>query len=297
MIDYGELKKGGFMRQKQEGKFSLRLGITGGNVKSEQLAVISAVSEKYGKGYIHLTSRQSIEIPYIDYADIEAVKSALAEGGVYPGASGPRVRTITACQGNAICRNGCIETQRLAEELRARYYGRDLPHKFKIGVIGCANNCLKAEDNDIGIKGGIRPKWEPGSCLYCGKCTRLCRGCAISVSEGAVIIDAAKCLHCGICVRTCPTGSLEGTEGYIVSFGGTFGNNIAQGEVIIPFIEDRERLFMICDAALKFFEDNANTGERFRQTIERTGAEKFRHVILEASLCSSLTVVGSECPE
>ena len=31
-IDYGTLKKGGFMRQKQKGYFSLRLGIVGGQV-------------------------------------------------------------------------------------------------------------------------------------------------------------------------------------------------------------------------------------------------------------------------
>ncbi|MFR0781422.1 MAG: hypothetical protein ACLSHP_00200 [Coprococcus sp.] len=29
----------------------------------------------------------------------------------------------------------------------------NLPHKFKFGVTGCQNNCLKAEENDVGIKG------------------------------------------------------------------------------------------------------------------------------------------------
>ncbi len=36
-IDYSTLKKGGFMRQKQKGFFSLRLGVVGGQVTSEQL--------------------------------------------------------------------------------------------------------------------------------------------------------------------------------------------------------------------------------------------------------------------
>ena len=67
-----------------------------------------------------------------------------------------------------------------------------------------------------------------------------------------------------------------------MSFGGTFGNRIVQGEVIIPFIEDKARLIAVCDAAMKFFEDNGKAGERLRYTIERVGADEFRRVILEA---------------
>ncbi len=48
-----------------------------------------------------MTSRQSIEIPFIKLEDIETVKQELAEAELYPAASGPRIRTITACQGNS----------------------------------------------------------------------------------------------------------------------------------------------------------------------------------------------------
>ncbi|MBQ3402812.1 MAG: hypothetical protein IJG65_05525 [Synergistaceae bacterium] len=63
----------------------------------------------------------------------------------------------------------------------------------------------------VGIKGGLRPEWR-----------------------------AETCTHCGKCVNSRPMRSFEGVEGYIVSFGGTFGNRIAQGEVIIPFIKKEE---------------------------------------------------------
>lgn len=36
------------------------------------------------------------------------------------------------------------------------------------------------------------------------------------------------------------------------------------------------------DAAVGFFERNANSGERFRLTIERIGEEEFKRVIWEA---------------
>lgn len=64
-VDYAALKAGGFMRQKQKDHFSLRLRVVGGTVTAEQLAVIQAVAKKYGHDYIHLTSRQGIEIPFI----------------------------------------------------------------------------------------------------------------------------------------------------------------------------------------------------------------------------------------
>ena len=81
-IDYGTLKKGGFMRQKQKGYFSLRLGIVGGQVTAEQLAAVTDVANTFGHGYIHLTARQGIEIPFINIKDIDAVKAALAADGI-----------------------------------------------------------------------------------------------------------------------------------------------------------------------------------------------------------------------
>ena len=139
------------------------------------LRKVAEVSEKYGEGYVHLTSRQGVEIPFIKLDQIDEVKAALAEGDVVPGVCGPRVRTITACQGAAICPSGCIDTYALAEELDERYFGRELPHKFKFGVTGCQNNCLKAEENDVGIKGGIKVAWQEEKCIQCGVCVKACR--------------------------------------------------------------------------------------------------------------------------
>ena len=85
-VDYATLKKGGFMRQKQKNNFSLRLRTVGGHMSAEQLAKVAEVAEKYGEGYVHLTSRQGVEIPFIKLDQIEEVKNALAEGDVVPGA-------------------------------------------------------------------------------------------------------------------------------------------------------------------------------------------------------------------
>lgn len=280
--DYATLKKGGFMRQKQKNHFSLRLRVVGGTVTAEQLAKIAEVSEKYGKGYVHLTSRQGVEIPFIRLEQIDDVKAELEKGNVVPGVCGPRVRTVTACQGAAVCPSGCIDTYALAQELDERYFGKDLPHKFKFGITGCQNNCLKAEENDLGVKGGIRVKWIEDACIQCGVCVKACRTNAITLEDGNIKIEESKCNFCGRCTKACPADAYEETPGYIVSFGGLFGNSINKGETIIPFIEDHEKFLKVCDAAITFFEKHALAGERFKFTIDRVGKEVFEKAIKEA---------------
>lgn len=280
--DYAVLKKGGFMRQKQKNNFSLRLRVVGGNLTAKQLSKIAEVAEKFGDGHVHLTSRQSVEIPFIKLEQIDEVKNALAEGDVEPGVCGPRVRTITACQGEAICPSGCIDTYALAKELDDRYFARELPHKFKFGITGCQNNCLKSEENDVGIKGGIQVKWKEDACIQCGVCVKACRSNAITLADGKITIDESNCNFCGRCTKACPTNAYEETHGYIVSFGGLFGNRINKGETIIPFIEDRDKLMKVCDAAIVFFEENAQAGERFKFTIDRVGKDKLEKVVKEA---------------
>lgn len=49
----------------------------------------------------------------------------------------------------------------------------------------------------------------------------------------------------------------------------------------LPFIEDKEKLMAICDAAIEFFAENAKPGERFKFTLDRVGRDKFTERIME----------------
>lgn len=281
-IDYAALKKGGFMRQKQKGKFSLRLQVVGGTLTAENLKKIYEVADKFGEGYVHLTSRQGIEIPFIKFEDIEAVKTELAQGGCKLGVCGPRVRTVTACQGNTVCPSGNIDSYKIALELDKRYFGRELPHKFKFGVTACQNNCLKAEENDVGIKGASDVHWRKDKCIFCGVCVKACRSGAIKMEEGNITLDAEQCNYCGRCEKSCPTEAWEGESSYIVSFGGLFGNVINKGDAFLPLIKTEEQLYGITDAAVQFFSDYGKPGERFKFTIDRVGTDKFKNAMEEA---------------
>ncbi|QNU65260.1 4Fe-4S binding protein [Ruminiclostridium herbifermentans] len=272
-VDYKELKKNGFIPQAQKDNFSLRVNIVGGHIKADQLLKVSEVAKKYGKDYVHMTSRQSIEIPFIKLEDIEAVKAELAKAGLEPSACGAAVRTITACHGDSICSNGLMDSTALAYEFDSKYHGKQLPHKFKIGITACPNNCLKAEENDLGVKGAMKPEWEEGSCTFCGLCSKVCRRKAITVDRNKkkFVYEQSNCNNCGRCVKGCPTKALKGTKGFIVYFGGLFGNRIATAKQLLPIVFSTEELFKIVDITLKFYEKHAKQGERFRNTVDRVG--------------------------
>ncbi|MBC7765812.1 MAG: 4Fe-4S binding protein [Hyphomonadaceae bacterium] len=272
-LDNADLKRNGFLPQVEDNHYALRLRVAGGYLPADKLQTVYEIANRYGKGFVHMTSRQSVEIPHIKGEDIEAVKRLLAAGGLESGKGGAAVRTITGCQGNAVCKSGLISTTELAREFDEKYYGAPRPHKFKIGITGCRNNCLKAEENDIGIKGGVAPAWDSTSCNYCGACRNICPANAITVDKDAqaLIYSKRKCINCGRCVKVCAKKAWTGKHGFLIYIGGLFGNRIAIGKKIIPIVFDKQDVFRITEVIFGFFDAHGKKGERFRNTLDRVG--------------------------
>jgi dissimilatory sulfite reductase (desulfoviridin) alpha/beta subunit len=164
-IDAVALKQKGFFQQVGKDMFALRLSSPGGTLDAGVVKKAVEIAERYGRGRLHLTTRQQIEIPFIGSEHIEAIQGELAAAGIGTLVAGPRVRTVTACVGSAICKFAQIETSALAKEIHERYAERTLPAKLKIAVTGCGNNCAKVEANDIGIRG-----FKHGYLMYFGGC-------------------------------------------------------------------------------------------------------------------------------
>ncbi|MBM4031643.1 MAG: sulfite reductase, partial [Planctomycetes bacterium] len=91
-LDFTTLKTGGIIKQRQRDKFTVRLKCPGGRVPLSKLPKIAEVAARYGGDYVHISFRQSIEIPYVDYRDFGKVRAELAEVGQEIASCGPRVR-------------------------------------------------------------------------------------------------------------------------------------------------------------------------------------------------------------
>jgi anaerobic sulfite reductase subunit C len=274
VADDKELKKGGMMRQAETGLFSVRLHVVGGRLATPQLRAIHEAADRYGRGQIHLTSRQGMEIPHVPQDALAAVKEFLAPSGVGVGVCGPTVRTVTACQGCRVCPSGVIDSPELAEAVDRELYGKPVPHKFKVGVSGCVNNCMKAEENDAGIKGWIEPSWEKSACEFCGICEAVCpcKAIVLSAGDGRLVIDAELCIGCGDCITSCPTGSMrEENRGYRIFAGGKFGRRPSLGRRILGILRTKEEAMAAILAVLDFFRAHGKPRERFGDTLQRTG--------------------------
>ena len=271
---YKELKKGGMMRQAEAGLFSVRLHVVGGRLATPQLRAIQDAADRFGRGEIHLTSRQGVEIPFVPQDSLSVLKEFLAPSGVGVGVCGPTVRTVTACQGCRVCPSGVINSPELAEAVDRELYGKPVPHKFKVGISGCVNNCMKAEENDAGIKGWIEPRWEKSACDFCGICEAVCpsKAIVISAGDGRLVIDPELCIGCGDCITSCPSGSMrEKSRGYRIFAGGKFGRRPSLGKRILGVLRTKEEAMEAILAVLDFFRIHGKPRERFGDTLQGTG--------------------------
>ena len=271
---YKELKKGGMMRQAEAGLFSVRLHVVGGRLATPQLRAIQDAADRFGRGEIHLTSRQGVEIPFVPQDSLSVLKEFLAPSGVGVGVCGPTVRTVTACQGCRVCPSGVIDSPELAEAVDRELYGKPVPHKFKVGISGCVHNCMKAEENDAGIKGWIEPRWEKSACDFCGICEAVCpsKAIVISAGDGRLVIDPELCIGCGDCITSCPSGSMrEKSRGYRIFAGGKFGRRPSLGKRILGVLRTKEEAMEAILAVLDFFRVHGKPRERFGDTLQGTG--------------------------
>ena len=169
-----KVKSLGCLRDKRfDDVFNVRVITGNGKITSEQHKIIAEAAEIFGSSEISLTSRMTLEIQGVPYDRIPALVMYLKERGLQTGGTGAKVRPVVSCKGTT-CQFGLIDTYSLSKKIHERFfvgYGDvALPHKFKIAVGGCPNNCVKPDLNDFGVIGQriFTPNEE--KCRGCKKC-------------------------------------------------------------------------------------------------------------------------------
>lgn len=281
----------GFLQDKRfPDRFNGRVITRNGKVTAQEQKVIAEAAERFGTGEVTMTSRLTLEIQGVPFANIEPLRAFLATEGLETGGTGSKVRPVVSCKGTT-CQYGLIDTFALSQEVHERFYkgysGVKLPHKFKIAVGGCPNNCVKPDLNDLGIIGQRVPAVDLEKCKGCKVC-QVENACPIGVAklaDGALALDETACNHCGRCIGKCPFGAVqEDMTGYRVYIGGRWGKRVAQGRALSKVFTSREEVLDVVEKAILLFRDQGVTGERFSDTIARLGFENVERQLLSDEL-------------
>ncbi len=273
--------------------FNVRVITRNGKITSEEHRVIAEAAEKFGTGAVTMTTRLTLEIQGVHYDDIPATIEFLQQHGLQTGGTGSLVRPVVSCKGTT-CQYGLLDSYGLSEKLHERFYvgyhDVTLPHKFKIAVGGCPNNCVKPDLNDLGIVGQRVPLVDISKCRGCKKC-QVEANCPVhvaKVADGKIQIDPNACNNCGRCKGKCPFGALEEyREGYKIYIGGRWGKRIAHGQPLRKIFTSEEEVLDVVEKAILFFRDEGLTGERFADTINRLGFDYVEDKLLNTQIDKS----------
>ena len=282
------VKARGFLRNRGTECFSGRIVTVAGLFTPSQLHAIAECAETFGNGKVIFTARLAAEIVGIPFDKIPEAEAFMAEHGLYFGGTGAKVRPVTACKGTT-CVYGNIDTQALAKVIYDKFYigMRDvkLPHKFKIGVGGCPNSCMKPSLNDVGIEGCKAFSFDSDLCRGCKKCavSESCPSKAVSIVDGKAVIDARRCTNCGVCVGKCPFSAVpkEAESVCRVFAGGTWGKTQRMG-TLLGGVYSAEEIPAVIEKVMLWYKENGYIKERLGAAMDRVGVDA-----LEAALATN----------
>jgi ferredoxin-nitrite reductase len=137
--------------------FMLRMRIPNGIVKAHQFAGCGELSERFGGGYLHVTTRANLQMREIRPENAKALLEDLSDLGlVAKGSGADNIRNVTGSPLAGIDAQELLDTRPLCRDwhfhiLNERVlYG--LPRKFNVSFDGAGVSPALEETNDIGFQ-------------------------------------------------------------------------------------------------------------------------------------------------
>ena len=172
--DMVRLKWWGLYHDKPKvGTFMLRVKLPGGHVSPQGLRALGEISNEFGRGEGELSTRQNVQLHWLELAALPAVFDRLhAAGLTSAGGCGDAVRNITGCPVAGLAPDELFDAQSVLDEAAAFFYGNpeysNLPRKHKITVAACADRCNAPEINCIALVGAVHDDVEGFAVLVGG---------------------------------------------------------------------------------------------------------------------------------
>lgn len=138
-----------------------RIKIAGGLLTAEQLEAIIDVTDRYGRGIAHVTTRQDIQIHWVPVEQImDMYDRLLAVGITTRGACADSVRNVTCCPYAGVSPDEPFDPEPYCLAIHEYFLfnplNLTLPRKFKIAVEACPQDCAQGPVNDIGVYAKLR---------------------------------------------------------------------------------------------------------------------------------------------
>ncbi len=147
----------GIYGQRQGGQNQMvRIRMPYGAVSAEQFDTIADLTERYSRGWAHITTRQNIQMHFVQLPDIPEFLEHLGAVGLSSReACGDTVRNVQGCHLAGACPFEVIDISAWADAANEHFLrnplGQRLPRKFKINFSGCETDCGQAMFNDAGV--------------------------------------------------------------------------------------------------------------------------------------------------
>ncbi|MGH7885970.1 MAG: FAD-dependent oxidoreductase [Thermodesulfobacteriota bacterium] len=170
--DFLRLKSHGYCSQKQTEYFMRRIRVPGGKISAPQLRCISNLAEKYG-GWVHITTRQALELHWTRINDIEIDEQLSAVGLSTRSACGHAIRNVACSESAGIDIDEVMDVMPWVKAtndyivVNSLSINKKLPRKMNVFFANSSKQRSHAMVNDIGFvavnaryQGEISPGFE-----------------------------------------------------------------------------------------------------------------------------------------
>jgi sulfite reductase beta subunit-like hemoprotein len=155
------------------GTFMLRVKVPAGKLSPRQLRGIGETSNLFGRGDGELSTRQNIQLHWLELAKLPEVFAHLeASDSTTAGGCGDTVRNITGCPVQGLAGDELFDTTPIVDAAAEKFYGKpewaNLPRKHKYSIAACADRCNAPEINCVSLIGTIHDDGREGFAVLVG---------------------------------------------------------------------------------------------------------------------------------